>query len=342
MLRTYEEESGIAPQNESDIMLRLRVLAGEIYNERAYADYIMRQMFPTTAVGEYLDAHALQRGLQRKNATFATGTLSFSVTAEEHDDILIPAGTVVCIKDSLLRYITDSDAILRDGALSVVVPATAEQAGSAYNIIGGKFGIMVTPVLGIEEVRNNIRFSGGTDTESDELLRERVLDSYRNISNSVNAAYYHSVAMSVDGVYSAAVVGCGHGTGTVDVYLSAHGSAVSQDVLSEVQAKLNEARELNVSVGVYRATAMSVNLYIRLTVEDGYDFDTVAAEVHTAVTQYINDLGVGKNLWLSDVGEIIYHIKGVAGYKFLETYGSDREIPPSRYAIAGTILVRDE
>ena len=67
MLDTYEEESGFRPNNESDIMIRLRVLAGEVYRERVYAEYIMRQMFPTTAEGEYLDAHAQQRGLSRKN-----------------------------------------------------------------------------------------------------------------------------------------------------------------------------------------------------------------------------------------------------------------------------------
>ena len=60
------------------------------------------------------------------------------------------------------------------------------------------------------------------------------------------------------------------------------------------------------------------------------------------MTDYINALGVGNDLWLSDVGEVVYHIEGVESYKFLETYGSDREIPPSRYAIASNILVRAE
>ena len=45
MKEHYRELSGFAPENESDIMLRLRVLAGEVFKERAYADYIMRQMF---------------------------------------------------------------------------------------------------------------------------------------------------------------------------------------------------------------------------------------------------------------------------------------------------------
>ena len=341
MLGTYEQESGITVQNESDIMLRLRVLAGEIYAQRVYADYILRQMFPMTAVGEYLDAHAAQRGLTRKSGTKAVGKAIFYTAAEEHDDILIPAGTIIGTSDAL-RYVTDSNTILRDGSKSVTVNVTAAQPGSAYNIIGGRLSVIVTPVMGIESVRNAIQFYGGTDDESDELLRERVSDSYRNISNGANAAYYHAAAMSVDGVYSAAVVGASRGAGTVDVYVSAKGASVTQEKLAQVQAVLDEKREVNVDARAVRATSISVNLYIHLSVAEGYDFDTVAAKVQTAVTDYINALGVGNDLWLSDVGEVVYHIEGVESYKFLETYGSDREIPPSRYAIASNILVRAE
>ena len=210
------------PQNESDVMLRMRVLAGEIYTQRVYADYILRQMFPSTAVGEYLDAHAAQRGLTRKGGTKAVGRALFYAPAEEHDDVLIPAGTVVSTADGL-RFVADSDTILHDGDLAVTVNVTAAHPGSAYNIIGNRLTVIVTPVMGIESVRNTVSISGGTDDESDEQLRERIADSFRNISNGANAAYYHSVAMSVDGVYTASVVGAARGAGTVDVYVCAKG-----------------------------------------------------------------------------------------------------------------------
>ena len=342
MLDTYEEESGFRPENESDIMLRLRVLAGEIYQERTYAEYILRQMFPTTAMGEYLEAHAAQRGLSRKNGTKAVGSLVFTAAEDLHDDILIPAGTEVCTTDQMLRFVTDSDTVLTTNAHTVNVNATAARIGSAYNVRVNSIGILVTPVIGIASVNNIVRFTGGTDDESDEQLRERVADSYRDIPNGANAAYYRSIALSVDGVYSASAVGCSRGVGTVDVYACDRGRTLSAAKIQEIQALLDEKREVNVDVRACSPTELTINLYIRLTVADGYDFDTVAGNVSTAVTNYINDLGIGKNLWLSDVGEVIYHIDGVAGYRFLEGYGSDREVPPTRFAKAGTILVRDE
>ena len=340
MLSAYENESGFRPENESDIMLRMRVLAGEVYREHAYAEYILRQMFPATATGEYLDAHAQQRGLSRKNATYAAGRVTFTAVDQEHEEIRIPAGTEVCTAEDQLRFTTDRDAVISAEGSTVHVNVTAVQPGSAYNVSPGSVSIIVTPVLGIAAVSNGSSFSGGTDTESDDLLRERVIDSYRNVINGANAAYYRSIAMSVDGVYSASAVGCGRGVGTVDVYACGRGSTLSAAKLNEIRSLMEEKREVNADVKVFSPTAVNINLYIILTVEDGYDFNTVAGEVQTVVTDYINGLGIGHNLLLCDVGDVIYHTEGVEDYQFVESYGSSRMVPLTHYAKANNILVR--
>ncbi len=339
MLSRYQELSGFIPARESDIMLRMQVLAGEIYKERAYAEYIMRQMFPTTAEGEYLEEHAAQRNLSRKAGTKATGKVNFRTSAEEHEDILIPAGTVVCTTGDMLRFVTDSDAVLSHSANNVSVDATAAEIGSAYNVGVNTIGIIVTPVLGIDAVKNTNVFRGGSDDESDDELRARIAESFRNISNGTNAAYYRAVAMSVDGVYSASAVGRRRGAGTVDVYAIGQGTTLPADTLSEIQTRLERARELNVDVQVHSPALVNVNLYIRLTTAEGYDFDTVAAQVETAVRSYINHRGIGGDILLADVGDVIYHIKGVSGYRFAEGYGSDVFLDETEFPIANRITV---
>lgn len=339
MLSRYQELSGFMPAKESDIMLRMQVLAGEIYKERAYADYIMRQMFPTTAEGAYLEEHAAQRGLSRKAGTKATGAVTFRTDAEEHGAILIPAGTTVCTTSDLLRFVTDEDVVLAAGASIVTASVTAVEVGAAYNIAPGKVGVIVTSVLGIDGVRNASYFSGGSDAESDDELRARIADSYANISNGTNAAYYRAAAMSVEGVHDASAVGRLRGAGTVDVYVRGDGTTLPAAKLDEVRSLLQSARELNVDVQVHSPTAVSVNLYIRLRVEDGYDFSEVAERVRSAVTSYINHLGIGGDVLLSNVGDVIYHIKGVSDYRFAETYGSDMTIRDTEYASARSILV---
>lgn len=341
MTDRYRQISGIQPENESDIMLRLRTLAGEIFNERAYAEYILRQMFPTTAQGEYLDAHAAQRGLSRRAGTKAEGEVVLISESEIHGDILIPQGTVVCTADNMKRFVTKYDYPMTSTHNSVAIEVEAAENGYDYNIGANKIGFMVTPVIGVGSVRNDDPFIGGSDDESDAELRARVLDSYVNISNGTNAAYYRSIAMSVDGVYSASVVGCARGAGTVDVYACGKGVPITDAKLAQIQELLSEARELNVDVRACHPTPVQINLYIRLTVRDGYYFDDVAENVRAAVTKYINELGIGHDIMLSNIGEIIYHVDGVLDYQFLESYGGNRIIDGSKYTVANSILVRD-
>ena len=341
MTENYRELSGFAPENESDVMLRLRVLAGEIFKERAYAEYILRQMFPTTAEGGYLEEHAAQRNITRKAATKAAGSVTFSTSAEEHGDITIPVGTVVCTASDMKRFVTDADATIASGSASCAVNVTAAEGGSSYNAGIGAVSIIVTPVLGVDSVTNTSRMAGGSDEETDEQLRKRIKDSFVNISNGTNAAYYRSVVMSFDGIYSASAVGRGRGTGTVDVYVSGRGTFVPIEKRREIEDYLRSARELNVDVRVLNPGQVTVDLYIKLTVAEGYSFSEVSEQVHSAVCDYINGLGIGNDVLLSNISEIVYHIKGVTDHKFMESYGSDRTISQSQYPVAGNILVRN-
>lgn len=341
MKESYIGYAGFCPQEQSDIMIRLKALAAEIYKEHVYADYILRQMFPSTATGEYLDRHAEERGLSRKQATKAHSTVSFFAAEEEHEDILIPAGTVVCTYTDMHRYTTDSAVILHANEERVLAPITAVAAGAEYNARGGTVTIIVTPVQGVGRVYNGSLVVGGTDRESDEELRARVLDSYANISNGTNAAYYKSLAMSVSGVASASVVGCARGAGTVDVYVLGDGEDVTSEQLAEVQTLLSQERELNVNVRACRPTELSISVFIYMQVEAGYEFNTVAGEVQTAVTDFINHLGLGRNVLLSEIGDVIYHIMGVSNFRFAREYGADCIVLPSQYACAQSIVIRE-
>lgn len=339
MKQSYAGYGGFTPSEESDILIRLRVLAGEIYQLRVNEEYIARQLFPSTAEGEYLDLHAAERGLTRKAATNATGRVNFYPDNPVHPDILIPAGTVVCTYSDMLRFTTDSDMLLEENAASVTVDVTAQAPGAAWNVRAGTVSIIVTPVAGIGRVYNGAVFKNGTDTESDDALRARIIDSYVNIVNGANASYYRSLALSVPGVYSASVIGRARGSGTVNVYISGVGEPVPSAVKQQVQTLMNTGRELNVDVLVCDPEAVDVSIYIRISVEPGYVYSTVAEQVRSAVTDYINALGVGVDVRLSKIGEVVQHIKGVADYRFVDSYGSDRLISDSQYAAADSILV---
>ncbi len=339
MTDKYTELSGIVPDEVSDIGIRLRVLAGEVYANAVNLQWLKRQMFVSTAEGEYLDMHASERGIARREATPSYGEVTFSVNEALSENVSVPKGTVVATFASLLRFETISDAVLTAGSLSVTVKAKSIGYGRDYNVLKGKISVMVTPPVGIDAVTNAAVFEGGCDTESDESLRERIEKSIKFPANSTNCAYYEAMAQSVDGVSSAAAVPRGRGAGTVDVYIAADGSVASDETLEAVQSLLSTEREVNVDVLVKKAQPSKLNFYIKIEVQEGYGFDDVKDRLSKGISDFIATRGVGGEVLLCQLSEVIYHTDGVKEFKFVSGVNSDYRADSSLFPVAGTISI---
>lgn len=225
MRAIFAEEAGFVPNNGCDAMVRLYALASEVQSLLAQADWVLDQSFPQTAVGQYLDYHAEMRALTRLPAAKATGVLRFSAPSAAVTDYEIDAGSVAMTSGGV-RFETTEKATLAKGETYVDVPASAVEAGASGNAIAGAIHLMSVYPVGITQCTNPEAFSGGSDEESDEKLRERVLESYKRLPNGANAAFYEQEAMSFPNVAAAKAVGRARGIGTVDVYVSTHAGAV--------------------------------------------------------------------------------------------------------------------
>ena len=343
MVEKYEELSGFYINPESDIMIRLKVLAGEIYNSTTACEFLKRQMFVLTASGEYLEKHAFARGLYRKLAVKAQGEVTFYRSIPASTDVVIPKGTVVSTAGPQIRqFVTKETATITENTGSVTVKAEAVEGGASYNVIKDTVSVLVTPPAGVTGVKNQMAFSGGRDEESDEELRERVLYSYRDISNGTNAVYYKRLAESVDGIYSASVVSRARGAGTIDVYVcgKGEGASLNKEHLEKVQKLLDENRELNVDIFVLYASNIKVSFTFNLCVEEGYSFDEVSAEITQKLTEYIDSLGVGKPALLCEMGEVIFHTQGVKNYEFLDAFCNDVFPQPNEYLKLSSLDIR--
>lgn len=332
MIDEYEKRTKSTISEESDIMTRFKVLSAEIYKQHVQADFVLTQMFANTATGDYLDMHAERRGLERKKALKAKGKVTFYADTPLAENITISKGTVVSTSlGEALSFETDEDAIMLKNSSSVEIDVTAVISGRLSNVVEGAVCVIVTPVAGITRVSNKKAMSGGEDKESDDELRVRVLDSYKDISNGTNSEYYKRLAQSVDGVYSSGVYARARGTGTVNVYIASKGKSATEETLQNVQKLMDISRELNVDVKVYNANKLSVQIYIELEVEEGYDFEELSISLRKKLSDYINSLGIGKAVLLKDLGEIIYHTDGVKNYSFLS---SSMDVIPTQYEYA--------
>lgn len=317
MTDKYTELTGVKPHPESDIYVRMQVLAGEVYSALVYADWVKRQMFAQTAEKTYLDYHAGSRGLSRKPAAKASGEISFYVNDIRQDNIIIEKGTVVCTNEAdPVKFETVQDAVLTAGQLFVTVKANACTEGARGNVLKNTVTVMVTPPDGVDYVKNNAAFENGCDSESDEALRKRVVDTYKFVLNGTNAAYYKSLAMQIDGVDSAGVIPRKRGAGTIDIYIAQKNAAASSQQIAQAQKLVNEQRELNADVKVYSATCVTGSVTVDIKAKDGYDFNAVKTECVNLINALASLKGIGEDINLSEIGETIYHVDGVEKYNF--------------------------
>ncbi len=340
MNNAYKDTTGYTPDEYSDTGIRMRILAGEVFNLCSNIDWLKKQLFATTAEGEYLDYHAEERGLKRKEALKACGYVSFAMEYTINTDTIIPKGTVVSTDDDIpLRFITTAQGVIKAGSVHVEIPVVAEYGGKKYNVATGTVVCAITSVQNIIQVYNKEPMQGGADEENDEKLRERILYIHNHHNNSTNTAYYRSIAEGVSGVYSAGVIPKNRGVGTVDVFINSQSGDASTELIEKVQSVFSTEREVNVNVLVRTATKTNIVVHIYLDVEENYSFDEVKAEIESVSYEYINSLGVGNSFYLSNLAVIIKNIEGVKGfiYDFDDSY--DVLVNPNVYPYLYKITV---
>lgn len=340
MKNKFIELSGASINDKSDIGIRMKVLAGEVFSLQNNVKWLKNQMFAQTATGEQLDYLALERGLTRKPAIKSSGELKFMREVALDYDLEIPMGTI-CSTNGVdpIRVKTTESAILSAGSTSVIVAASSEIGGASQNTGIKTINIMVTPPSGITSVINEKAFVGGMDAESDEELRDRLIDSYRNISNGANTAFYKSQVLKYDEIYSVSVIAKERGVGTVDIYVASKGDVPSDKLVSEIQSEISKIRELNVDVKVNKAETVQIPVGVDIVVKTGYSFDEIKEQCSDNITEYFNTLKIGEPFLIAALGNAIYKVPGVENYYILSSISTDRYTTQKQLAIKGSVQI---
>ncbi len=337
MNNKFFELSGYDAERFSDIGIRIKLLAGEIFSLSSEIDWIKKQMFPNTASGKQLDLHAQQRGLERRKGNKAVGQIVFKLDTPLEYTITIPKGTICTTSDGTLNFVTIDDSVIMQGGTFAYVDCEAEQSGVRYNVPPKSITTIVTYFSVGITISNASSFTEGTDDESDEELRQRIIYSMRNIPNGANKEYYISLVKSVDGIQSAKVIGSSDEAGKISIYVGGRGCIPSEEAYRRAQIAVRDNKAIGVNTDIIKAQAAGVNVDVSISTENGYDFDTVQSNVKNAVTEFFNNLSVGEAVTLTALGDVIFHTDGVSNYVFNNM--SDKEITLKQLAILSKISV---
>ena len=313
MVQTFQTETGLALAGDGDMAVRLYAAAAQLYALYVQADWVARQCFPQTALGDYLDRHAQLRGLERRAAVAAEGVLRFSVPSAPDTDLSIPAGTV-CMTAAQVRFETLEAGVLQAGDTSVDVRARAVEPGAAGNAAAGTIRAMAVAPVGVSQVTNPEAFTGGADGEEDEALRARVLDTFRRMPNGANAAFYEQEALSFPEVAAVSVVPRPRGVGTVDVVIATASGLPDSGLLEAVEAHLEARREIAVDLQVKAPSVRQIDVSVSVAAEAGADADGVQDAVESAIQTWFDGKLLGQSVLRAKLGDIIYEVEGVANY----------------------------
>lgn len=339
MLACFGEQTGLEPREGCDLSARLYALAAQVYALYVQADWVVRQAFPQTAEGEYLDRHAQLRGLERKPAVAAEGVVRFFAGDPSDADRSIPQGTV-CMTAGLVRFETTRPAVIQAGSLTADAPVRALEPGRLGNVSAGAVTSMAVAPLGVSKCSNPEPCAGGADEESDGELRARVLETFKRLPNGANSAFYQQGALSFDQVVAATVIPRPRGVGSVDVIPATLAGLPGQELLAEMKRYFDERREIAVDLQVKAPETVTVNIAVTVEPGEGRNTQEVLDLVEQTVREWFTGRLLGQRVLKARLGEIIYHCEGVANYA-ITTPAGDVDIDVDQLPVLGTLKVVD-
>ena len=308
----------------------LEVIAAPIAELYQLVQTVIPQSWVETASGEWLDMKVKELGIERKPAVKAQVYLTFSAEATPEQNIVIPANTICkSEKDedgNEYRFYTMDEAVLEAGETEIIVLAEAEENGSEYNVGAGTIVRMVTPVAGISSV-NNIDWQDtsldppetvsylkqeGTDSESDDQLRQRAIGTWETIGIGGTRTAYQTWALSVPGVVAASVLDdFPFGPGTVGVVIVGPNGTPSAQLIQDVFDYIKLRKPLTSDVRVLGPVIETVNLALIMTRFAHADEEEVNDEILSAIDGYAENLQLGEGLILSRLLNRIMDVPGV-------------------------------
>jgi uncharacterized phage protein gp47/JayE len=257
-----------------------------------YIDWLALQLLPDTAETVWLDRHGhiwltnADGSTGRKLATIATGTADF-VTA--NGSVSVPTGTQLSYSTNMV-YQTTEDILTDPTGVPTPTTIAALNPGSLGNLDQGTSLALLTTLTGSVDSITVDTLDGGTDDETDDELRARVLRRIRQPPMGGDATDYEAWALAVPGVTRAWGSPMEMGIGTVSVRFmmddlrADNGGFPLQSDCDTVSAYLNTVRPVTVK-----------ELYVLAPLKEPIDFDIANLNpdnpsVRAAIEQSILDM----------------------------------------------------
>lgn len=288
---------------------------------------VVKLIFPEYSYGIYLDDHAQVRGMSRRPAVAASGTLTITGAS----GTVIPLGsmfsTAAINEEPSIDYVTTEQAIIPSGG-SIDVPITCTQIGTVGNTSEGTILFVGNKIVGITSVTNAEAVTGGTEEESDQSLIDRIVDYDRTQGESFvgNEADYRRWALSVPGVGGVVVISAQDDSGLVTLVITdSNGDPANEQLCEDVYNYIMRPDEpgarpapVNAKLSVVPPDTLSIVVQATVELETGYDIQDTEEAFLTELKSYLPTAMSEKEIKYTQVGARLAATTGVNDYSDLK------------------------
>lgn len=346
----------------------------------------IKLIFVHWAYGEWLDLHGEKVSCYRRAANSASGELAVTGKA----GTVIPAGfqfatpanlTASVIFETLEETTLEGEPDESTGMVTTSVTVQAVDGGLIGNVAADTIKLMVNPMTSISYITNPDAMTGGTEEETDDVYRERILDAMRN-SNSMTGcnADYIRWGKEVSAVGQVIVDpewpdpslpesfhyidadGNERCAGAVRlIIIDSNGVPANQQILDAVylhiagtgDTDIERLMPIGAHLTVIAPEGVDVDIAANVEFEDGADIDAVTALFKTNLAAYWLEVGqeatdnsathTGYIRWVQ-VGAVLAKTDGVVDYSDLTVNGGTANIAvtQTQYPVTGEVTLRDQ
>ena len=275
-------------------------------------DNILSIMFLEDATNEFLDKKVYDFGIERKQGTFSKGYIKIIGENGTH----IPQYSEVLSQGGLM-FFTMSDVWIDEGV--AIVEVEASNIGDEYNLMPNSIDKFNKEIYGVTSVTNEEEFIEGTNSETDEELRERFFEIIRRPATSGNIYHYEQWAKEVDGINQARVKPLWNGNGTVKVIVSNDNNIVDAEIVQKCQEHINNVRPIGADVTVVTPVALDITITANIYIESGYDSSTAKLKFEENLRKYLSSCV--DTVIYTRVASCLGSVEGIKDYTNLKLNG---------------------
>lgn len=314
-------------------------------------------IFPHWADDEWLDLHAQMAGTSpRRAANQASGEL----TVRAFTNTVVPIGyqfaTPANLTPSVIFQTTEE--VIFDGEpddkgmVTATIPIQAIAGGTAGNVPKDTIKLMVKPIAGIVYITNTDPTTGGTEIESNDDLRERILAVIRRGISFVGCdADYVRWAQEVPAVGHVIVDPEWAGPGTVRlIVVDANGVPANLQILTAVYRhivspddRIARLAPIGAMVTVVTPTPVNIDISAMVLLREGENIDTVTERFKANLNAYWLKAAAENTVKYVFVGSTLAETAGIANYAGLLINGgnADKAIALGEFPVTGEVVLND-